>query len=176
MDISNDGRTSAQGAAARILKVCKKTQVCLLSDSNSQGSALVEMALAMPLMMLIMTGIFSFSNALYQKLSLSEGVSVGGRVLAVDRGDTDPCKTATAAIVAAAPSLNNSNMSLTYTLDGVSQGSGTTSCPGTSGAANADMVSGKNSVIQATYKCSLGVYGSNFGTCTINEQITEVVQ
>lgn len=176
MDISKSGRDSAHGGAARILKVCKKTQVCLLSDSSSRGSAIVEMAIAMPLMMIIMTGIFSFSIALYQKLSLAEGVSVGGRTLALDRGDTDPCKTATAAIAAASPGLNNSNLTLTYTLNGVSQGSGTTSCPGSSGGANAYMISGGNAEIRANYKCQLGVYGANFGACTINEQVTEVVQ
>jgi Flp pilus assembly protein TadG len=130
----------------------------------------------MPVMMLLMTGIFSFSNALYQKLSLSEGISVGGRFLAVDRGDTDPCLNATNKILAAAPGLNNTNLTLTYTLNGTSQGSGTTSCPGASGVANSYMVSGGKAQIQATYKCQIGVYNANFGTCTINEQITEVIQ
>ncbi len=153
-----------------------RTRIQQLLHSGDRGSALVEMAIALPLMMLIMTGIFSFSNALYQKLSLAEGVSVGGRVLAVDRGDTDPCKTATAAIEAAAPSVNNSNLSITYTLNGIGQGSGTVTCPGASGAANPNMVSGKNAQIQASYKCSIGIYNLNLGTCTINEQITEVVQ
>jgi Flp pilus assembly protein TadG len=176
MDISNGGRTWARGAAARILKVYKKTRGYLLSDSGSQGSAIVEMAVALPLMMLVMTGIFSFSNAIYQKLTLAEGLSVGGRVLALDRGDTDPCQTATTAIRAAAPNILPASETLTYTLNGVSQGTGTTSCPGASGAANANMVSGKNAEIQATFKCSIGVYGASFGTCTINERITEVVQ
>jgi Flp pilus assembly protein TadG len=154
----------------------KAVHVLSIFSSGTRGGALVEFAVTLPLIMLLMTGIFSFSIALYQKMSLSEGLSVGGRVLATDRGDTDPCKTATAAINSASPDLLTANLTLTYILNGVSQGTGTLSCPGASGAANANMVSGKNAQIQVTYKCSLGVYNANFGSCLLAEQVTEVVQ
>jgi Flp pilus assembly protein TadG len=149
-----------------------RTRIQQLLHSGDRGSAIVEMALAMPIMMFILTGVFTFSNALYEQLSLAEGISVGGRTLAVDRGDTDPCKTATAAIKAAAPSLNNSNLTLTYTLNGVLQGVGTTSCTG--GAVN--LVASGSATIRATYSCNLGLFGHAFGTCTIKNQVTEVVQ
>lgn len=63
-----------------------------LFHSDSEGGALVEMAVTLPLIMLIMTGIFSFSMALYQKLQLAETVAAAGRQLAVDRGDHDPLR------------------------------------------------------------------------------------
>ena len=56
--------------------------------SREEGGALVEMAVTLPIVMVIMTGVFSFSIALYQKLQLAEAVSVGGRQLAVARGQT----------------------------------------------------------------------------------------
>lgn len=149
-----------------------RTRIQRLLHSEERGNAIVEMAIALPVMMFLMTGIFSFSNALYQKLSLAEAVSYGGHVLAMDRGDANPCATATAAIKAAAPHLNPANLTLTYTFNGISQGTGTTSCTG--GAA--DLLSKKNAMIQASYSCGLGVYGHSFGLCTIYEQITEVVQ
>jgi Flp pilus assembly protein TadG len=144
--------------------------------SDSEGGALVEMALVLPLVMAVMTGIFSFSIALYQKLQLAEAVSNAGHLLVTDRGDNDPCTTATNAIYAGAPGLTQSKIILTYTLNGVGYGTGTTACAAGAGASNANMVAGKNAEIQATYACTLGVYGMRYSGCSIASQITEVVQ
>ena len=146
------------------------------SDRDEDGSALVEMAIVLPVMMAVMTGIFSFSMALYQKLQLAEAVSNAGHVLATDRGDNDPCTTATNAIYAGAPGLARSSITLTYTLNGHSYGSGTTACAAGGGAANANMVANGTAQIQATYPCALGVYGMGVMSCTISSQITENVQ
>jgi Flp pilus assembly protein TadG len=147
-----------------------------LFRTDDQGSALVEMAVALPVMMMMLTGIFSFSTALYQKLLLAEALSSGGRVLAADRGDIDPCGAATTAIYAAAPALNPSSITLTYTIGGVSYSPGTTSCPGQSGTANSNMTAGGTAQIQATYPCSLSVYGVKYASCNLGTQITENIQ
>jgi len=103
-------------------------------------------------------------------------VSNAGHMLVTDRGDNDPCTTATNAIYAAAPGLTQSNIILTYTLNGNNYGTGTTACAAGAGAANANMVAGKNAEIQATYGCTLGVYGMRYTSCSLASQITEVVQ
>jgi len=144
--------------------------------SGERGSALVELAMALPILMLMLTGIFSFSVALYQKLQLAEALSNGGRVLAAARGEADPCSTATAAIYAAAPSLDQNSMKLSYTISGVSYSTGTTSCPGPSGAANPNMTAGGSAQIIATYPCNLNIYGLKFASCSIGTQITENIQ
>jgi len=138
---------------------------------DMHGSALVETAVALPVILLLMTGIFSFSIALHQKLTLAEAVSNGGRVLASERGDTDPCKTTTSAIYAAAPTLSQSNMTLSYNLNGTPVGSGVTTCSGTT-----NMVAGGSAEITATYPISISVYGRSFGSFPLTTQITEVVQ
>lgn len=126
---------------------------------------------------MILTGIFWFSIALYQKLQLSEAISVGGRYIAVDRGDTDPCATTASKIYAAAPGLAQSNLTLSFTINGVPSGP---SCPGSSGAANANMVSGANAQISATYPCTLvffKAYGTSPSTvCDLKAAVVEVVQ
>jgi Flp pilus assembly protein TadG len=142
--------------------------------SRSEGGALVEMALSLPIVLLLMTGIFTFSMATNQKLELTEAVTNGGRTLAVDRGDTDPCKTVANAIYAAAPGLSSTNITLTFVLGSTTTNGAT--CAGTGGAANANLVSGGNAEIIASYPCSLIVYGKNFGACTLSSQITEIVQ
>lgn len=149
---------------------------CSLAETGEDGSALVEMGLALPMVLLLMTGIFSFSTALYQKLQLAEAVSNAGHLLAVDRGDDDPCKTATTAIYAAAPGLNQGSISLTYVLGGVNYGAGVTSCPGSSGTANANMSAGGSAQVIATYPCALQVYGVTYASCNLGTQVTEVVQ
>jgi Flp pilus assembly protein TadG len=144
--------------------------------SSNHGSALVELAVALPIIMFIMTGIFTFSVALNQKLVLTEAISAGGRFLAADVGDTNPCSATTAVIHAAAPNLSNSSLTLTYTLNGVQSG---TSCPGSttnSSTVNTNLASGKNAQIRATYPCNISVYGVSFGACTLNASIQEVVQ
>ena len=144
---------------ARTLRAARKTE----------GGAMVEMAVTLPLILLIMTAIFSFSIALYQKLMLAEAVSNGGRVLALERGDGDPCKKTASAIYAAAPGLDPNKITLTFVLDGTTYSGA--SCNGTT-----SMNEGHDAQVIASYPCSLKVYGVHYASCKMTSQITEVVQ
>jgi Flp pilus assembly protein TadG len=158
-------RSGKKTAAARTISVRLRSGF----RSGEEGNALVEIAVTMPIILLVMTGIFCFSIVLYQKLELAEAVSTGGRFLAVDRGDTDPCASTAAKIYAAAPGLTQSKITLTFVLNGTSYSGAT--CSGTT-----NMVSGGTAKVSATYPCKFSVYGSNFGTCSIGEGANEVVQ
>jgi Flp pilus assembly protein TadG len=138
---------------------------------GEQGGALVETAVSMPIILLVMTGIFSFSVALHQKLALAEAVSAGGRVLAVARGESDPCQKATDAIYAAAPTLTKSNLKISYVLDGAAVGSNVTSCPD-----NPNMTPGRTAQITATYPITVSIYGKSFGNLSLQTQIGEGIQ
>jgi len=153
------------------------------------GGALVEMAVVMPVMLMMLTAIFSFSVVLYQKLQLGESVSNAGRVMALERGDTDPCATTASAIYAAAPALAKSNLTLTFVLGGTNTSgtvSGGTTYGGTKGTAPtctaagnggaAALQSGWPAQIQATYPCTFSVYANNLGSCTVSTTVTEVIQ
>jgi Flp pilus assembly protein TadG len=162
-----NGVLPCNGRAAEVRSISGRRRPA--KSSREEGSALVETALVMPVILLLMTGIFSFSIALYQKLELAHGVASGARFLSTDKGDTDPCSAAVAKIYLSAPTLTQSKITTTFVLNGTSY-SGKT-CSGTT-----NLVSGKNAQITATYPCSLTVYGRSFGTCTLSESITEVVQ
>jgi Flp pilus assembly protein TadG len=127
------------------------------------------MALMMPIMCLLMTGIFAFSVAYYQKLELANAIAGGGRFLSVDRGDTDPCATTASKIYAAAPTLKSGQMTLTFVLNGTSYSNAT--CSGTT-----NMISGGSGQVKAVYPCTLGIYGMSFQSCSITEISTVVVQ
>ena len=142
------------------------------------GGALVEMALVLPILLCLMTGIFSVSTALYQKLQLAEALSSGGRVLAAERGMTDPCADTVTAIDSAAPGLATQNIGLTIIINGNTYGTNksTVSCTAAGGANNALMPAGAIATVQATYPCSLSIYNIRGLSCAISSQIAEAVQ
>jgi Flp pilus assembly protein TadG len=142
------------------------------------GGAMVEMALVMPVLLCMITGIFSISMALYQKLQLAEAMSSAGRVLGGDRGAADPCADTVTAITNAAPGLSKSSLGLTIIIDGNSYGTNksTVSCTAAGGPNNPLMPAGSTAVIQATYPCSLSIYNVKGLSCAIGEQIAEAVQ
>jgi len=167
----------------------RTTRKFRLSLRGEHGGALVETALVMPIMLAMLTGIFSFSVVLYQKLQLGEAVSNAGRVMALERGDTDPCATTASAIYAAAPALAKSNLTLTFVLGGTNTSgtvSGGTTYGGTKGTAPtctaagnggaAALQSGWPAQVQATYPCSFFVYNTKLGACSVTTQVTEVIQ
>jgi Flp pilus assembly protein TadG len=143
---------------------------------------MVEFALVLPILLLVITGIFSFGIALNNYLELTDAVSIGAQKLAVSRNNTtDPCSDAAAFIHNAAPYLNSSKLGLTFVLDGTTYGpyTGVTATTCSSGSysqgAAGNLVSGQSAQVIATYPCTLSVYGYNLD-CNLHAQITELVQ
>jgi Flp pilus assembly protein TadG len=156
---------------------------------EQSGGALVEMALALPIMLMLLTGIFSFSMALYQKLQLSEAISNAGRILALERGNGDPCLDTSNAIYAEAPGLAKSNLTLSFVLGGTNTSGtvtgGTTytaakgtapTCTAAGNGGGAALQAGWPAQIQATYPCTFSIYGASLGSCSIGSKVTEVIQ
>jgi Flp pilus assembly protein TadG len=171
---------------ARIVGSFPRRFASRVSRSSERGSALVEMALALPIMLMVLTGIFSFSVVLYQKLQMSSAVDRGGSVLSLERGDSDPCQTAANAIYAAAPGLTKTSLSITFTLGGsnsggtitggTSPGNNVVTCTAFGSAGGTPLQAGWPAQIYATYPCSFGIYGVHLGSCSIKSSITEVIQ
>ncbi|HEY2471897.1 MAG TPA: TadE family protein [Terracidiphilus sp.] len=153
--------------------------------THSEGSALVETALVLPVILMAVTGILIFGIFITQYMSLSEGVSNAGRVLAVSSGQTlDPCALAVSSVQGAAPILKPASMSYTVTMTppgGTAHSYTQTSCSSTSTTTGAPgyLVSGGVVSLVATYSsCSLNYYGKNLmpNGCSISSVITESVQ
>lgn len=153
---------------------------------GSAGAAIVELALALPFLLIFMTGLFTFGVALNNYLMLTDAVSVSARQLAISRGNTtNPCTTVTAAFFGVSPLLSPSSLGFQITINGnpVAGASGvwatSPSCSSsstTTGAA-ANLVQGANAQVYARYPCNLTIYGANFApTCYLYAQTTEVVQ
>lgn len=60
------------------------------SGLNSTGQALVEMAIIIPLLMLLVMGIFEFGRAMYIKNTLTQAARTGSRTAVVTQGLVSP--------------------------------------------------------------------------------------
>jgi Flp pilus assembly protein TadG len=145
---------------------------------NEQGQAMVEVALVLPILLLVLTGIFALGLAFNNYVILTEATNVGARALAISRGSTtDPCATASSAVIAAAPLLVPANLTFTFVLNGTSYSGASCSSGSTTTGASANLVQGGNALVTVTYPCSLAVYGANYAPgCVLQAQITELVQ
>ncbi len=144
-----------------------------------QGSAVVEFALILPMMLLLTTGVLVFGVAMNNYLQLTNAVSIGARTLAASASMTlDPCATASSAVIAAAPGLTSTNLRFSYTLNGVSY-TGTSCAAGsvTSGAAG-NLAAGTTASVTATYPLNLSVFGQKFSqnNAVLQASTTELVQ
>jgi len=125
-----------------------------------------------------MTGIFTFGIAFNNYLTLTDAVNVGGRALAISRGQTtDPCATAATAVSNAAALLSPSNISYSVVLNGAAYSGSSCSSGSTSTGAAGNLVQGTTAQVTATYPCNLSVYGINYApSCTLTARVAELVQ
>ena len=149
---------------------------CCLGDES--GQSLVELALTLPALLLVVTGLMAFGVAFNNYIMLTDATAVGARQLTVSRGQTtDPCQTLANAIYAAAPLLKRASLTFTLSLNGASYSG--TSCSGsaTSGAP-ANMVLGTNAVVTVTYPYTLNLYGLKLAGAgaVLTAQTTELMQ
>ena len=164
------------------LKTCHRARTfrsaMTMRSRGEEGGAMVEMAIVLPVLMLVVTAIFSFGITLNNYLELTNAVSIGARYLALQSQQVlDPCATAVAKIEQAAPYLKPANLTFTFVLNGTSySGTSCNSSSFTTGAAG-NLTSSTPAQVTATYPCSLAVYGKNLApSCTIVAQSTEMVQ
>jgi len=136
---------------------------------GEEGGPLVEIALTVPVLLAVLTGICSFGIAFSNQLTLTQAVGASGQYLSQLRtSTTDPCASAYSALTSAAPNLSPSKITMTVTLNGTSYQANT--CSGK----QTQMVQGSPVSVNATDPCSLAVYGVNFaGNCLLAARVTE---
>jgi Flp pilus assembly protein TadG len=98
---------------------------------GEQGNTIIEVALTLPLILLIFTMIFKLGFVFNQAIALTQAASVGAQVLQTARWSKsgDPCLDVYNAVKAAAPTLTPDSISITLTLNNNTPIAGTT-CPG----------------------------------------------
>jgi Flp pilus assembly protein TadG len=135
-----------------------------------EGQTLVEMAIALPVLLLLLTGTFSFGIAFTNKLTLTQAVGVGANYLQTIRTTTsDPCRDAFTAITNAAPFLDPTKVNVTVTINGSTPAQTGNTCSGSQSLLAPQVPV----IVLASYPCNLGVYGMTFGSgCVFYAQET----
>lgn len=98
---------------ASLLFLFAKRASCLRSE---KGSALVEMAITLPLMLLVLTAAASYSYSFYNMQELGNAVSGAAQALGVEASVVaNPCATVVTQVTASLPQWNASSLAYTVT-------------------------------------------------------------
>jgi Flp pilus assembly protein TadG len=149
------------------MSIGRRARALLLSGEG--GSALVEIALAMPLLLTFITAICTFAIAFNNQLTLTSAVGAGAQNLELIRTTTtDPCKDTLTAMEGVAPSLTPGSITLSFNLNG-------TNVTGNSCAGDQMyLVQGEPVTVTAKYPCTLAIYGRQFTTgCQLSAKGTQ---
>jgi Flp pilus assembly protein TadG len=172
-------RLSAHPAGSPVGRRFFERSVRALLRNGDEGSALVEFALILPMLLMLTTGMLVFGVAMNNYLQLTNAVSIGARTLAVSAQLTlDPCSTASTAITNAAPGLTASKFTYTYVMNGTTYtGTSCNSSSLSSGAAG-NLTTGTTVSVTATYPLNLSVFGQKFSAsnAVLQSTSTELVQ
>jgi Flp pilus assembly protein TadG len=158
---------TATGRSARPHHVGGKVRASFAR--GEEGGALVEIALTVPVLLGVLTGICTFGIAYSNQLTLTQAVGTAGQYLAQIRTtSTDPCSDVYTALKNAAPGLTPSKVTLTTTMNGTANNG--TSCSGK----QTELIQGSTVSVYATYPCSLSIYNLSFATsCQLTAKVTE---
>lgn len=142
---------------------------CAALLHSEEGSPLVEMALVVPVLMTVMTGLITFAMAFSNQVTLTQAVGTAGQYLSQIRTSTsNPCADTFTALKNAAPGLNSANITMTVTMNG------TPTTANTCSGSQTQLVQGSTVTVYATYPCNLEIYKMNFTTaCTLAAKVTE---
>ena len=149
-----------------------------LVKNGEQGQSAVELALCLPVMLLVVTGITTFGIAMNNYILLTNATNSGARMVALSRGvSTDPCSDIQKTVTTSAPLLKSAN--LTYSLAITPSGSSTaTTYSGSScTSAAASLTQNATAKVTVNYPCNLQVYGKNLiPSCNLQGMDAELVQ
>lgn len=131
---------------------------------DEAGTALVEAAVVLPLILIVVLGIFKFGITFNHYIVLTDAVRSGARQLVISRAPgVDSCAKGIARLKSVAtPSLDTAQLTIpTPTV--------TTSCT--------SLVVGSDATMSASYPCDLSILGFNYApSCTLTSQVTERVE
>lgn len=152
---------------------------------EERGSQLVELAIAVPLLLALLTGMASFGIVFLDYFTLTNGADAGARTLALYRGSStsasnpwDPCAAAVTGLYNAAPRLSQSSLSITVVITPY-QGTATTYPPGQSASCASQSLGsqgGGTVQVSASYPVQTPIYGWKTTSISLTASTTERIQ
>jgi Flp pilus assembly protein TadG len=150
---------------------------------GSEGSSLIEFALIVPMMLVLITGMFSVGIALNNYMVLTDAVGSGARALALARGQTipaiaasDPCAYTVQTISSAASGLDTTKLTYSIVWTTATSTGATSTSTYTNTCSGVSLSPGDTVQVKASYPFSLVIYGLAPGHLNIQSQTTQLVQ
>ncbi|MGF6571991.1 Flp pilus assembly protein TadG [Paraburkholderia sp. GAS333] len=116
---------------------------------KQKGIAAVELAITLPVLLLIVLGLAQFGWMLSNYMMVSNAASAGARYFAAQRGTTNPYTGTQAQVQTSAAVLNSSNLSITASVNGGNCTSDAACAADLTSAASGAAVA--NAVVTVTY-------------------------
>ena len=133
----------------------------------------METAVVLPVFMMVLTGIYTFGIAYNNKIMLTNATTVAAQRLQQLRTSTsDPCLDTYNALLAAAPTLDSSKVTMSFTLAGTTFGSYTGSAITCTSGANYLTV-GSTFTVSAYYPCTISAYAFSTSSCQLSATVSE---
>jgi len=131
---------------------------------REEGSSLFELAMALPVLAMLLVGIIKAGILFYDYEELADAVAVGARTLATSRGVSSACTTAQTAVTNAAANLVAANITVTISFPATN--TNTDSCSPVA------LYSNDDAQVQATYPCDMKIpfLGNVIPGCTLSSQ------
>lgn len=82
----------------------------MTNNNNERGQTMAEFAFILPILLVLMLGIAQFGVAFNNYVTLTDAVRAGARKAAVSRNSSDPAGACRAAVIAAAGSLDTTEL------------------------------------------------------------------
>lgn len=122
---------------------------------------------------MIVFGIAQFGIAYNNYVMVTDAVRAGARQLSMTRGHANPCSMAMARVLASAPTLTASSLTVTMKINNAATTYGG-SAGGSVSCAGQALVGGEDVQVIAAYPCNLTVFGVNYapGGCTLSARST----
>jgi len=168
VEASKDARPHTRFPAARLRS---------FRGAGEEGNAILEMAFALPILVMMVFGLFYFGIYIAYYQALTQAVGAAGQYLSHDRGyAANPCLIAVQQMQAASPmNLLSNNLSVQVLYNGASLG--TNSCSGTA-SSNLGTTGGGTVQVIGTYNtnCPIPTVTTNRIFCSpLVAQVTEYV-
>lgn len=135
---------------------------------RKDGNAIVETAFVLPILLTVVTGIYTFGKAFNNQLVLTHAVQEGALAVQAYNGivNTNVCLEAEQKANKAANNLDTSQISYTFVYN---DGKSVTSCTD----APDSLDSKSSATLSATYPCNLSIFGVPFdNSCTLSASST----
>jgi len=135
------------------------------------GAALIEFAFVMPVLMMMIVGMFVFGVTIHDYISVTGAAEAGMLQLTVSRGDTTPWTDTTNVVYAAAPTLLKTSLTVTVSVNG-------TACASDAACVTAlSTAAGLPASVTVRYPCKLKVLAVSYlKNCTVSATPTGRVQ